>query len=376
MAGVSVTLIDAKPEFVERIRLHQVAAGQQVRTWPYRTFLNAHGVKFVQATVTMLDPSGMKLAIRKPDGTSSSLGYDYLVYALGSHIQLESVEGAREHAHTLNSLEAATKIASLLHGPEVSRVTVVGGGLTGIETAAELAESFPHLRITLATRQPYQAHAVPGGYSINALNYLHSSFSKLGIALRHTGRIEKVNAECTESASGEPLPHDLCIWTTGFLPPPLATAAGIRVNAHGQIITDPSLVSVSHPNIIAVGDAAEIEARDGGPCRMGSATGLAMGTAGVRTLTALMSGKRPPAFRFNYLFRNICLGRKDGVIQFVDRRDVPRSIVWTGSAAVRWKEYICRSTLSTIGFIPAEKLPAIPPLRMLPQLLRAPGQYA
>ncbi|MNR28536.1 hypothetical protein D3C85_1458640 [compost metagenome] len=109
---------------------------------------------------------------------------------------------------------------------------------------------------------------------------------------------------------------------------------------------------------------------------MGCATALAMATAGARTLTALLAGKAPPAFRFVYLFRNISLGRRDGVVQFVDRRDVPRSIVWTGVNAAAWKEYICLSTLATVGLSPAERPPALPPLRMLRQLLRGARQYA
>jgi len=98
--------------------------------------------------------------------------------------------------------------------------------------------------------------------------------------------------------------------------------------------------------------------------------------AGARTVAALVKGKAPSAFRFVYLFRNICLGRRDGVIQFLDRDDRPRDLVWSGTKAAAWKEFICRGTLSTIGLYPAPGMPAAPPLSMLPQMLRGLAQYA
>lgn len=95
----------------------------------------------------------------------------------------------------------------------------------------------------------------------------------------------------------------------------------------------------------------------------------------ARTLRALLAGQVPPTFHFVYVFRNISLGRHDGLIQFVDRRDRPRRVVWTGSIAAAWKEYVCRSTLTTVGLDAATWPPAMPPLRMLLQLRQGLRQY-
>lgn len=374
--GVSITLIDAKFAFLERIRLHQVAAGQSLKVYRYRDFLQSRGVEFMHGHVIDLDPNAATLTIRHTNGELAAVPYDYLVYALGSSIDVGAVHGAREFAQVFNSLDSATRIHARLAKQPDARVLVVGGGLTGIETAAELVESFPDLRVTLAAEKPFGSAAVPGGYCEKAVNYLNHSFERLHIAVKTGGRVTQVREQVAAMSDGTEAPFDTCIWTSGFVPSPLAGASGIQVNPQGQIVTDRHLRSLSHPNIIAIGDAAQAGASESGPCRMGSATGLAMATAGARTLTALLRGKAPPQFRFVYLFRNICLGRHDGLIQFVDRRDMPRNLVWTGALAARWKEYVCQSTLSTIGFIAPEKLPVVPPLRMLPQLLRAPGQYA
>lgn len=374
--GASITLIDAKPTFQERIRLHQVAAGQAAQTYGYREFLAPLGITFLQVQVNALDPVACALTVQHPGGETTKVGYDYLVYALGSSINVDTVPGVREHAHAFQSIDAANEVHAALQRAPQSRVLLVGAGLTGIETATELAESLPSLRVTLAIDKPWTEATVPGGYASKASAAIYRALEQRHVTLRTGARVVRLHSGVAEMSDGQDITFDTCIWTSGFAAPPLARASGLQVNPTGQIVTNASLCSLSHPNIIAIGDAAQASTTDAGHCRMGSATALAMGTAGARTLAALLEGKVPPPFRFVYLFRNISFGRHDGVVQFVDRRDAPRNIVWTGAAAAAWKEYICHSTLSTIGLSPEGKLPALPPLRTLPQLLQGKRQYA
>lgn len=375
-ANVSITLIDAKPAFQERIRLHQMAAGQAFASYAYRKFLDPLGVAFMPAQVSALDPRAATLTACHADGTQRTVPYDHLVYALGSAMDVDAVPGVREHAHALQSVQTAHRVRAALDRSPQARVLVVGAGLTGIETAAELAECRPDLRVTLAVDQPWCEAAVPGGFDKKASDHLYRALRQRGVTLRTGARVTRLRAAVAETGDGQEIAFDICLWTSGFAPPALAGAAGLQVNPRGQIETDACLRSLSHPNIIAVGDAAHASSDDAGVCRMGSATALAMATAGARTLRAVLARQQPPALRFVYLFRNISLGRHDGVVQFVDRRDVPRSIVWTGAAAAAWKEYICQSTLSTIGLGAAGKLPALPPVRTLAQLLQGMRQYA
>lgn len=375
-ADVTITLIDTQPEFQQRIRWQQVAAGQAVQTFPYRRFLEPLGVRFVQAQVTSLYPAACTLALQHADGQTTLMPYTYLVYALGSGMDMDRVPGVRAHAHALHSMKAAQDTYAALRSSVNAQVLVVGGGLTGMETAAELAESLPHLRVSLAIDKPLCEAKVPGGFNRQATAYLDRAFAQRNIALRTGTRVQALHQGMAQMSDGSELAFDACIWTSGFAAQPLASTAGIAVNRRGQIVTNAALRSLSHPNIIAIGDAAQASTPDAGGCRMGSATALAMATAGARTLGALLAGKAPPAFRFVYLFRNISLGRHDGVVQFVDRRDVPRTVLWTGRTAAAWKEYICQSTLSTIGLHSPGNPPALPPIHTLAQLWQGMQQYA
>ena len=71
-----------------------------------------------------------------------ALDYDYVIYAVGSTGAVPaSVPGAAEFAYPIAELEQAQRLRAALDDvhPDAP-VTVVGAGLTGIETATELAE--------------------------------------------------------------------------------------------------------------------------------------------------------------------------------------------------------------------------------------------
>src|SRR5688572_16349573 len=76
---VSVTLINPRPVFVDRIRLHQLISGSGTAVVDYRKVL-AGSVRLVVDTVTRIDGDGRSIAL----ATGGPVGYDYLIYAVGS----------------------------------------------------------------------------------------------------------------------------------------------------------------------------------------------------------------------------------------------------------------------------------------------------
>lgn len=372
---IQITLIDVNSEFVERNRLHQIAAGQTISSYSYDYVLDKINVKFLQGLIIAISPEFSKISIKHTNGEVGTLQYDYLVYALGSSSDVNEVPGVTKYADFLDSKEAALRIYSKIQSLDQKRVLVVGGGLTGIEMATELAEHLPHLDITLLTKGIGEKNNIPDGLSKEAVAYILEALKIRKIKLQqnaHVIRLEKQKAFLDNFYSFD---FDICIWTVGFKPSSLATQAGIKVNKVGQIIVDQHLCSINYPNIIAVGDAASIATDKAGFCRMGSATALAMGASGTKTIIALIDNLKPPIFQFNYLFRNIGLGRNDGVVQFVDCRDIPRDLIWTGKKAADWKEYIVQSTLSVMRIQRAPVPPSLPPFRMLPQMFMGMQQY-
>ena len=133
---VAVTLINSRPTFVQRVRLHQLVGGSHDAVIDYRDVLG-EGVRLVVDTVNRIDVAGRSVVL----ASGGTVGYDYLVYAVGSGSADPSVPGAAEFAYPIASLEEAQRLRSALDAtPATAAVTVVGAGPTGIETAAELTE--------------------------------------------------------------------------------------------------------------------------------------------------------------------------------------------------------------------------------------------
>jgi NADH dehydrogenase FAD-containing subunit len=99
-SGVRITLVNPSARFTERLRMHQIAAGQQLADHRISDLLARTGIRFVQGTVTAIDPDSRTVAV---DGGTARLEYDTLVYALGSATDTSQVPGADVHAFTFNS---------------------------------------------------------------------------------------------------------------------------------------------------------------------------------------------------------------------------------------------------------------------------------
>ncbi|WP_029114785.1 NAD(P)/FAD-dependent oxidoreductase [Mycobacterium sp. URHB0044] len=344
---VHVTLVNPSTRFAERLRLHQTASGQTLPDLQIPDRLAGTGVDFVQGWVTGIDASAQTVRI----DDAHTLRYDTLIYALGSVADADVVPGVDEFAYTLNTAQDATLLADHLNRMSDGTVVVAGGGLTGIESAAEIAEQHPDLDVVLLSRQ------VPGSMmGERARARLHAGLDRLGVQVRAGVDIVKVMGDGVALADGQVVAAQAVLWTTGVRVSPLAATAGLQVDDRGRIVTDESLRSVSHLNVYAVGDAAAIRQGYGvihGTCQSGIPTALHAAASIVRVL----NGKQPKAFRFGYIHQPVSLGRNDAVIQFTHADDSAGRLYLAGRLAVAYKETVSASPWTTYRLLKA--IPAL-----------------
>ena len=343
-AGVRVTLVNAADTFVERIRLQQVAARQPLARRSLPELLAGSGVELLRGWVTGLEPATRRVTV-ETDAGPRAVAYDYLIYALGSTVDTASVPGVAEHAHSLASQAAAEALADAL--PAVAgrggEVIVCGGGLTGIEAATEIAESYPGLRVRLVT-----GGALGAGLSVKGTAHLRRVFERLGVVVQERSRVLRVEAGRLVVADQPSLPFDLCLWAAGFAVAPLARTAGLAVNARGQVLVDAYLRSLSEPTIYAAGDAATAPADSGLVLRMACATALPMGARAADNVAAAIAGAAQTPFDFGYTIQCISLGRRDGLVQLVNPDDSPRERIVSGRLGAWIKEAICRYAFASV----------------------------
>jgi NADH dehydrogenase FAD-containing subunit len=338
-AGARVVLVNPSDRFAERLRMHQIATGQALTDYRIPGLLAGTGVEFVRGWATHIDPQRRQVRVTADDG-ERALGYDYLVYAVGSVADTVSVPGVDAHGYTLNSPTEAGRLAARLaelSGRGGGTVAVAGAGLTGVEAAAEIAESYPDLRVILLGRD--EPGAMMGA---KARGYLRRALNRLGVEVRTGVEVTKLLPDAVELAGGELVPVDACLWTTGFVASPLAGEAGLTVDRKGRVVVDSTLASVSHPTVYAVGDAAAIRQGWGeihGTCQ----SGMPSAAHAAETIARRLRGRKARPFRFGYVHQPVSLGRRDAVIQFTRPDDSPGRWYLTGRAAVAYKEAVTSS---------------------------------
>lgn len=364
-----VTLVDSRPSFFERIRLHETLSGTKARLWPYQEALAEHNIDFVHGEVLGLDPTTC-IATVQQEHDISTFESDYLVYALGSRPDPDAIPGLRNYGHVLSDVHAVQRLAESMSKIDSPHIVVGGGGLTALELASELAETHHPSRVTLVCANGLEPQNVPGGLSPRASDYLRQALTRLGVEKLEGERVTSLQLGFALLESGNTVDFDFYFHATGFVVPDLARRSGISVDERDRIHTDSSLRCESHPRVLAIGDAAIARTAHGNQARMSCATALPMGAFASRTLSHLIQAKDPAPVQIGYAVRNISLGRNDGVIQFLDDEDRPLSKIWTGKKAARWKEFIGQGTLGAVRLERPPTMKQLPPLNLLPRLYR------
>ncbi|WP_443065506.1 NAD(P)/FAD-dependent oxidoreductase [Streptomyces sp. NBC_00536] len=332
-ADVTVTLVNPRPDFVHRIRLHQLVAGSDPAVVAYRDVL-AEGVRLVVDTVTRIDADDRSLAL----ASGGTLDYDHLIYAVGSGSADPSVPGAAEFSYPIATLEDAQRLRPALDAvdatPQAAAVTVVGAGPTGIETAAELAEQGRAVTLVCGRVLGPYLHA-HGRRSVAA------RLARLGVTvLDGPGtKVTAVTRDAVRLADGRELPSALTIWTVGFGVPDLAVRSGLSTDALGRLLTDETLTSVDDARIVAAGDSA---APSGLPLRMSCQSAMPMGARAADTVLSRLAGEQPETLNQNFAAQCISLGRDGGIFQFANRQDVAVWFNINGRLGAKLKETVCK----------------------------------
>ncbi|MEV6758601.1 FAD-dependent oxidoreductase [Streptomyces sp. NPDC051214] len=336
-ADIEITVVNALPDFVERMRLHQLASGQDLAVRKLADIFAGTGVRLRLARVTGVDPEHRTVAVSGEDG-DGEVAYDTLLYALGSSVAHHGVPGVAEHAFDVTGRASALRLRERLAGlSEGGTVLVVGEGLTGIETATEFAESRPDLDIALAARGELGDWLTP-----KARRHLRQAFDRLGITVHEHTDIEAVDPTRAVAADGTVIPAQVTVWAAGFAVHPIAAASGLEVAGTGQIAVDRTMRSVSHPDVYAAGDCAYAIGDNGRPLPMSCASAGFTNMQATAAIIARLTGSDVPTVGLKYYGNHISLGRRDAIFQMVDGEAGSKSWYLGGKSAARLKSGVLK----------------------------------
>jgi NADH dehydrogenase len=282
-----IILVDCNRTHIWKPLLHEVATGSldanldevgyggHGARWGYRFFYGSLAGIDRQArqiiTAPILDDKGREVI------GEQRIRYDYLVLAVGGVSNDFGIPGVRDHAMFLESRDQADLFRQRLlnaclrvshhapNDPEVKvKVTIVGGGATGVELAAELYNAAAALRhyglevfdesrmeVTLIEAGPRILPALPKKLSGAA----HEELESLGVrVLTHTQVSEIAEGEVV-TKDGRRFPTDLPLWAAGVKAPDfLKDIAGLETGPGNRLMVEPSLRTTRDARIFALGD--------------------------------------------------------------------------------------------------------------------------
>jgi NADH dehydrogenase FAD-containing subunit len=338
---ITLTVVNVRPDFVERIRLHELAAGSRDRVTIPLTEVLHPGARLITGRANLIDAESRAVHVATSAG-EVVLPYDYLVYAVGS-VAAAPMPGAREHSFLLADYEAAQRAADTIRDAcDDARVTVIGGGFTGVEAASELAERRPDVQVALLCEGKL-LHAMRPAARTAILETLR----RLGVTVEEEATVTMIEEGRIHLADGRHHSFDVCIQATSFEVPDLAAVSGLAVDSVGRLRVDETLRSVDARNIIGAGDAVVAPPEVASHLRMGCAVALPLGGHAAETLLACIRGTQPTALSVGFLIQCISLGRKKAYIQPVRSDDTPRPFHVTGRTGAAIKEQICRLVVSS-----------------------------
>lgn len=217
---------------------------------------------FIRSTVTSVDTDARVVEL----ANEQTLDYDYLLVALGSQSAFFGIDGLEEHALTLKCLDDALAIhdevtaATNDANPDDPASVVIGGaGLSGIQTAGELAE----LRDAIGA--PMEITVVEGLDSVlpNSDPELQGAIQRRleehDIEIRTGEFIDEVDEDTVQVGDSTELDYDVLIWTGGITGRDAAKRIDIPRDERSQRINATQTFQTDDDRVFAIGDCALIE---------------------------------------------------------------------------------------------------------------------
>jgi NADH:ubiquinone reductase (H+-translocating) len=284
-----VILIDKEKTHIWKPHLHEVASGaldshnEQV---DYLNLANKFGFNFVWGEMDSVNRDKKELYLKnKTNGGGEVIlperiiPYDTLVIGVGSTSNSFGTVGVKEYAYSLDDLDSANlfhqnMLEKILQKEycekegNVFSVTIVGGGATGVELAAELTETTKKLSqfgLNRLQAKPIQITVVnaaeqllPGmapKISLGAKEILEERHVIVLNSTKVVG-LEKNITKVESNGVVSDLHSDLIVWAAGVKSQDFLTRLdGLEVNRMNQLVVNQQL-QTSDENIFAIGDCA------------------------------------------------------------------------------------------------------------------------
>jgi len=223
--------------------------------------IKSASTEFRKATVEGIDTDDR--VVRLDDG---ELDYDYLLVGLGTRTAFFGIDGLKDNAHTLKSLDDALGIHDDLieasreaTQTDPAQVVIGGAGLSGIQTAGEVAE------LRDERDAPIDIHLVEGldeifpGNDPSIQSALRERLEARDVNIMTGEFIGKVDDETVYIGEETELDYDVLVWTGGITGQDAVRDAKVDKDERNYRLKAGQNFQTENERVFAIGDAAMID---------------------------------------------------------------------------------------------------------------------
>lgn len=277
-----------------------------------------HRVRFIEATAQEIDVARRVVRVTGPDEAQRELPYDHVVIALGATTNLSLIRGS-EYArtfktvadamllrnHLIEQLERANVETDADRRREALTITVIGGGLVGVELLGELSafiedelQYYPGIR-----RDELRFHLFEAGHRLLPeskpflAEYAERVLRRRGAELHVGTPVQEIGPAFVRWADGW-LDSATIVLAAGIRPNAVAAATNVARDRRGRILTEATLRSTSDPCVWAFGDCASTPSPEGTPYPALAQHAVRAARVAARNVAAALDGR--PLKRFEY----------------------------------------------------------------------------
>lgn len=336
--AVRLTLVDETDYHLAQHLLHYAIRDPELESELTVDLTTALGrATHRQARVTDIDPDAGVATVG--DGRFS---YDVGVVALGAETTFGGVPGAAEHGTPLKRLSHARAIRDRFDElASTERAVVVGGGLSGIQVAGELAAlagdgEGDGPTVVLVERSA----TVAPGFSAEFRETIRAALIDAGVEVRTGWGVTEVTPDRLQLEAGGSIGYDQLVWTGGI-------TGGSVMDGRPRVRADLRLGR----RTFGLGDAVSVVDADGTAAPASAQTAVRQASVVATNVTRLVeadgAGTEPSLERYRY----------DGLgwLVSVGEETVARvgSTVFRGPAARVVKTGVGAGYLGLVGALPS-----------------------
>jgi NADH dehydrogenase len=244
--------------------------------------------RFIEGRVTDLDCDAREIKL----DDDSTVDYDYALVTLGSQTAYYGIDGLEEHSLTLKSLDDALSIHDAVKeaardatDDDPAQVVVGGAGLSGIQSAGEVAEFRDMHRAPIEITLVEALENILPGNDPELQGALRKRLNERDIEISTNDPITEADEDEIHFESGESLAHDVFVWAGGITGRDAMSDADLE-NEHNRVNADATF-ETSDDRVFALGDSAIVDQPDGPAPPTAQAAWQAAEVAGENVARAL-----------------------------------------------------------------------------------------